>query len=738
LSIDTSINDDSVRASIEQLLRPGHFFVAGKGRLQIDRQQQASLPWELFRGHLLDESQTRAQKTFETWNVCVSPADGGATEPLLAVLFEPSERVIYVIRSIDTYVQEPYVTPANVVLTREARKWVRELVATYDLTAAGCGRRPVSGRSQQFPTRDFEREVGHDLMLAAIGSSRLPITSVETPLPRFSLGHFGYFPNAVADGAQPMTTADDLIARGLTIEALPLERAKVLELSLRTIHADEVRVVAERFLERWHNLGGTKADLTVLWKTLFNHLALTPYTQFVDRLIDLLRELGRPEWLGAEQTVDLLSFMLRSLARHLTAFDLITFHNQGANFPDAFLNDSLLRAILPLIEQHPDLFQRRNGDSRAVDHLKRLRRRALRQGWLIRKEYEGHPVPDLPTSPGENRWVLPAPFTRIPDEQLADPRTRRKTLFPDQPAEQLLPDRARDVLEKSIDDLADVGCQLGSSPSALESERNRETPTADEATAELASVELRELGMALYLDRPLGVFKEPAEVDRTPLLSYEAFSLTIAEARLQKLCGVPPAGGTGRRVRTRSQKEVSQLVTRLREAATKYLGFPVSRFPATRRLGCVSLVDARLAAADFQFLRTTRVSLRQFLEYFDLNPLQARFPEVAEWVKTARDVLAIREPHAVDVPVAESVIRPVLTLFDQRLQPRLVFGMRVPNEASKRAASDLYIEITGIDLPTEGLWVLSVSTPDGDHDRRRHDLTREPLQLFPCQQSRAI
>jgi hypothetical protein len=287
----------------------------------------------------------------------------------------------------------------------------------------------------------------------------------------------------------------------------------------------------------------------------------------------------------------------------------------------------------------------------------------------------------------------------------------------------MLSDRARDVLETSIDDLAEM---------------SRDPATADEGGAGLGAVELRELGMALYLDRPLGVFKEPAEVDRSPLLSYEAFSLTIAEARLKKLCGLQPAGGTGG-ARTRSEKEFTQLVMRLREGATQSHGFPVSRFAAARRLGTVSLEDARLAAADFQFLRTTPVSFRQFLGYFDLDPLHARYPEVAEWVHTARNMLAIRESDAVDLRAAESVMRPALTIFDQRLQPRLVLGMRVPTEASKRAACKLYVEIAGVDLPAAGLWVLSVSTQDRDHDPlQQHDLTREPIQLLPHQQFRAI
>ena len=507
------------------------------------------------------------RKTFDSWNVFVRPAEGGPTEPLVAVLFAPSERVIYVTRSIFSYVQQPYVTQENVVLTREIRKWVRELVATIDLTATSDGRWPTFTRPQHPAARALERELGHDLLLAVIGTSRLPVTSVESPLPGFSLGDFGYFPNAVADGAQPITTAKELIARGLTIETPPLERAKLLELILRTIHADELGELVERFLEQWRSLGLTEVDLTAMLKTLFNHLALTPYTQFVDRLIDLLRELAQPERLRVEEIVDLLSFMLRYLARHLTAFDLMTFHNQGADFPDALMVDSLLRAYLQLIERHPDLFQPRTGDSQAVDRRKRLLRRALRQGWLIRKECEGRRVPDVPTSLGENRRVLPEPFHRVPDQQLAEPLKRRKALFQGEPAEQMLSDRTRGVLQTSIDDLAAAGCGTGDRQFATELPMTSDHGTTNEAAAMPAAAELRELGMALYLDRPLGVFKEPAEVDRSPLLSYVAFSLKIAESRLQRLCGVPPGKGAGVRAPSRSPVELSQLVKRLQEAA---------------------------------------------------------------------------------------------------------------------------------------------------------------------------
>jgi hypothetical protein len=169
---------------------------------------------------------------------------------------------------------------------------------------------------------------------------------------------------------------------------------------------------------------------------------------------------------------------------------------------------------------------------------------------------------------------------------------------------------------------------------------------------------------------------------------------------------------------------------RLREAAKTCQGIPVSQFTAAPRLGAVALEDAQLAAADFQFLRTTAVSLRQFLEHFDLDPLNARFPEVVEWLRTKQEVLAIREPHVVDAGKVGTIAKPVLTIYDQRLHRRLVLGMRVPTDASERAAANLYVEIVGVDLPATGLWVLSLSTQAGDSHSDRHNLLREPVPLF--------
>src|SRR5262249_6970238 len=135
---------------------------------------------------------------------------------------------------------------------------------------------------------------------------------------------------------------------------------------------------------------------------------------------------------------------------------------------------------------------------------KRLLRRALRQAWLLRRRYEGHAVPHEPTSPGENLRVLPRPHVRVPDSQIANPAERTKRLYEDDPLDRYLGEQARLVLLQSLADLQQ-------------------------------SEELRELGMATFLDRPFGVGKSPGEPDGTILLSYQAFSRTIARQRLDLL-----------------------------------------------------------------------------------------------------------------------------------------------------------------------------------------------------------
>src|SRR5581483_1487988 len=119
----------------------------------------------------------------------------------------------------------------------------------------------------------------------------------------------------------------------------------------------------------------------------------------------------------------------RQGARHLTAYDLVTFHHRGANYPDALLLDAVLRRLPGLIEARPQLFLPAADDPAEGQTRKRLRRRALRQGWLLWHTYRGLPVPEVPTSPGENARVLPSPYPHVDEEQILQPGRRPRRLY---------------------------------------------------------------------------------------------------------------------------------------------------------------------------------------------------------------------------------------------------------------------------------------------------------------------
>jgi hypothetical protein len=217
-----------------------------------------------------------------------------------------------------------------------------------------------------------------------------------------------------------MRSAAELLEQGFTTELSPAEQVKMVELVLRAVAAGDVRDVVPLFLKRWNEMGRSGADLSRLLRSVVNDVSLSPYTQFVENLLSFCNELVASRmWPVAEQ-VDFFSYVLRQLVRHLTAYDLVNFHNRGANYPDALFLDAVLKEYLRLMELAPDLFRGATATRR---------RRALRQAWLVRLFYTGHPVPDAPTSPGENARVLPEPFQRVPEEQLVQLTRRKRILY---------------------------------------------------------------------------------------------------------------------------------------------------------------------------------------------------------------------------------------------------------------------------------------------------------------------
>jgi hypothetical protein len=551
---------DGVRRVVREAIHPSHFLVSDRLTLQWEGPIDETVVWEVFQGRLLDASQTRAQQAFESWNVHQVEARGRSAEPILSVKLDRSAGRLHVVRAIHCHAWEAYDAGDNVILSRETQKWARELVGTVDLTASASADR-------------LRGSLTGLLFQAVVGTSRLPLTSVEGPLPAFTLGDLAYFAH-LDQRSTWVTTAHDLIDCGLTASCSVREKAKLLEALVRFIVPEELAASAQQFLGRWRQLGLSPADLPALLRTVFNEVALSPYTDFVDKALAFVGHLVAAGGLTVAAQVDFLSFLLRHLARHLTAYDLVVFHHRGANYPDALLLDAVLRAYLGLAERHPGLFLQHAEDEKEDANRKRIRRRAARMGILLRWQYEGHPVPDLPTSPGENLRVLPAPFGRVPEEQIVEPTRRGRRLFAAEPV--TLTQIGQTLLRQSIDDLEDAA-------------------------------ELRELGTALFLDRPLGIRKRPGEPDGTLLFSYIAFSPSIAERRLAFLAERLDDSG----LRDHAQ--------RLR--ASTFAGLAIQPSGLPPRPGVVSLDDALRVASDFVLLGTTRQTLADFQAAYDTAAL---------------------------------------------------------------------------------------------------------------------
>jgi hypothetical protein len=559
------VTDEAVAAFLGELVQPENLLVAPGLQLCWRHDVSETISWEIFQGRLLDPQQTRTTCTFRSWTI--TQVEGGvpAPEPLLTLRWDVAGRVVYVTRALLCHAWEPY-TEGNVILSRETTRWLPELVGSVSL-------------DDFTTTAELRDELMGQIWLAVIGVSRLPLTSVEAPLPAYTLGQMHYVFGADASGRRGQGPWLVEAVRRAPWEAMgPRERAKLLEFILRATAPDEMAAAAQAFHVRLPE--NAAAHWQRLLRTIFNEISLSPYTRFAENAllcIDYLCMSGT--WTAADQ-VGFLGWLLRQLGRHLTAYDLVAFHHRGANYPDALLLDLVLTRLLALAGQHPDLFEQASAAGR-------LRRRALRQGCLLRRGYEGHAVPDAPTSPGENARVLPMPFVRVPEDQLHNPLRRSRRLFADDPLAARLTETARNLLAHSYEDLRHDG-------------------------------ELAELGMAVFIDRPLGRGKAATEPDQTLLLAHEGFSPAIAERRLgelQTLAGEARLGLPG--------DWAGGMRQHLRETPAP-LGLPLELIGDPGR-PVAALADARRVSEDFLVTRTLPGSLRAFFEAFDWRPVYERF-----------------------------------------------------------------------------------------------------------------
>src|SRR5262245_43301361 len=175
-----ALTQDIVRTSIADLSGPAHFFVRETLRLTWQYRPDEEVYWEIFLGRALDRSQTRRRQRFESWDVRVLDGDGNLSdEPLIAVRFDAQSGDVFVTRAVLCHAHESYDRGGNVIETRETVRWQRELVGTIRTRSVStCG--------------EFVDELACLLCQAVVGTSRLPLTSLEAPLPAFALGQLGY------------------------------------------------------------------------------------------------------------------------------------------------------------------------------------------------------------------------------------------------------------------------------------------------------------------------------------------------------------------------------------------------------------------------------------------------------------------------------------------------------------------------------------------------------------------
>jgi hypothetical protein len=533
------------------------------------------------------------------WHVFLDTGEAPAVVPILSVRFQLEQNAVFVTRQILSHGFEAYEDSPGVILSRPVQKWVSELVGAVEPASIERG--------------TVEDELGTLVFLAVVGTSRLPITSLESPLPDFSLGRLAYLPG-LSDVEEPWTDSLQFLSAALAGSRPLVEQAKSLETALRAAGHIPSTELAKVLKNSAHTADRGPAWTSGLLRAVFNGVALSPYTHFSDAMVGLIVELADSLWFGLAEATDAIGYMLRHLCRHLTAFDLTLFHNFGANYPDALFLESLLAAYVELIARDHELIL----DSHSACGR---RRRALRQACLVRRHYEGHCVPDAPTSMGENIRVLPPPFARVPEEQILERGKRRRKLFVDHSTQDLLGEIGRRALDAGIADLDDPR-------------------------------ELRELGMAQFLDRPVGVLKEPGEVDRTPLLAYEAFSRSIARRRLGELKSAGWIADARR----------DALLAALQELSVP--GVPIADLSPRERPGVVSIADAAKAAADFVLVRTTRGSLDELMSQFDLRTLGDIPAEAHAWLTRDPAVLLVQHiaPGEPSRPVLRAYCRGELRL----------------------------------------------------------------------------
>ena len=219
---------------IDDAMQPGHFFAAPDLRLTWIAARSETISWELFRGRLVDRTQTREQQSFLSWHVIQE----GGDEPMISVKLDVRGRQIHVTRGLLCHAWEACDVGGGIE-SRETIRWTRELVGTILL--------------EEYADLECVRdELICLLWQAVVGTSRLPLISVEAPLPGYVFGQLHYLYQSGA-GEQACASWEDWLRRGLQAPCGWRETVKLVEFVLRHIETTivELRRVLDIFDAEW-------------------------------------------------------------------------------------------------------------------------------------------------------------------------------------------------------------------------------------------------------------------------------------------------------------------------------------------------------------------------------------------------------------------------------------------------------------------------------------------------------
>src|SRR5262245_7790814 len=91
-----------------RLLRGGCFFVAPPAKLRVEHVANETVPWEIFRGHLLGAPQSQVREHFAAWHVFLDDPDSPAAAPLISLRWQSAHKRVFVTRQILSHGFEAY------------------------------------------------------------------------------------------------------------------------------------------------------------------------------------------------------------------------------------------------------------------------------------------------------------------------------------------------------------------------------------------------------------------------------------------------------------------------------------------------------------------------------------------------------------------------------------------------------------------------------------------------------